>query len=166
MRIFTDNSKRDWSLQIDVGAIKRVRGALGVNLLEAIGGDVIERLSTDLLLLTDVVFVVCKPQADERGVSDEQFAAAIFGDAIEKAADCLFSELVDFFPQGQRETLAKIIAKTQEIQSRRHQAAMDALGRPEIDAAIERQVRAGEAAFVSRLNSLGKQSGAAPESSV
>lgn len=131
MKTFTDNAGRDWQVAVDVAAVKRVRGMCdGLDLITAIEGTLFHQLSADPVLLVDVLYAVCKPQADERGVTDQQFGAAMAGDAIDKATDALLEEICDFFRSGRRtvlktglqklraaETLAmsQAVAKVQEI---------------------------------------------------
>ena len=98
MKTFTDNGGRTWTVSITVNAIKRVRGLLDVDLLEVVGGKLIDRLITDPVLLCDIVYAVCKPEADAQGVSDEDFGKAMAGDAIEHATTALLEELVSFSP--------------------------------------------------------------------
>jgi len=96
MRTFKDNAGRTWTVSITVDAIKRVRGLLDVDLLEVVGGKLIDRLITDPVLLCDIVYAVCKPEADAQSVSDEDFGRAMAGDAIEHATTALLEELVSF----------------------------------------------------------------------
>ncbi len=49
--------------------LRRVKTLTGVQLLEAIDGDLVTRLSTDPLLLGDVLFAICKPQADQQQIT-------------------------------------------------------------------------------------------------
>jgi len=83
MRSFKDNEGRQWSVDINVAAIKRVRGLTGTDLMQVIEGTLIEKLICDPVLLCDVVYAICKPEADTRNVSDEEFGKAMAGDAIE-----------------------------------------------------------------------------------
>ena len=99
MKTFTDNAGRAWTLALTIGAAKRVKSLLGVNLLELEAGDppLLTRRGTDVILLCDAIFALVKPQADAAGVTDEQFAAAMGGDAILATCQTAFyEELVDF----------------------------------------------------------------------
>ena len=98
MKTFTDNAGRTWTVVVNVDAIKRVRGLLSVDLLSIVEGTLIDRLIRDPVLLCDIVYAVCKPEADARGISDEEFGRSMAGDAIEHATTALLEELVDFFP--------------------------------------------------------------------
>jgi len=73
MKTFTDNGGHTWTVAINVDAIKRVRSLLKNDLLEAVEGKLIERLRDDPILLCDVIYVLCKPEADAANISDEQF---------------------------------------------------------------------------------------------
>ncbi len=73
MQKFVDRAGRIWIVDIDNTTLRRVKTLTGVHLLEAIDGDLITRLSTDPLLLGDVLYAICKPQADQQQITDEAF---------------------------------------------------------------------------------------------
>jgi hypothetical protein len=112
MKTFTDNAGRVWTLSLTLEAAKRVKSLLGVNLLELDRGDppLLTRLGTDVILLCDVIFALVKPQADQQKVTDEQFGAALGGEAVLAAQTAFYEELVDFFRKAGRGDLAKITA--------------------------------------------------------
>lgn len=113
MKTFTDEKKRVWEIAVNVQAIKRVRGLLSLDLLEVVEGKLIERLIRDPVLLCDVVYAVCKPQADAAGVTDEEFGQAMAGDAIDHATTALLTELVDFSPSPRdRANLGRVLTAT------------------------------------------------------
>ena len=62
---------------------KRVRDLLKEDLLDV--KQILERLMVDPILLCDVIYCICKPQADAEGISDEQFGQAMGGDSKEEA---------------------------------------------------------------------------------
>ncbi len=114
MRTFTDNAGRTWTIAVTVDAIKRVEGLIaGVNLAKLMVGDppLLTRLETDIVLLCDVIFALVKPQADQLGVTDEEFGRALGGDAIRLAHDAFWEELIDFFRQLRRTDTARAIKK-------------------------------------------------------
>ena len=98
MRSFKDRTGREWNVQVDVTAAKRLRTLLGFNLVASDFGATLEKLLSDPVLICDVVYVLCKPQADEAKVTDEDFGRAMAGDAIEAATEVLLAELTDFTP--------------------------------------------------------------------
>ena len=109
MRTFTDNAGRTWTLSLSFGAVKRVRGLLDVNLLELDKGDppLLTRLGTDPILLVDVIFAVIKPQADGLGVTDEQWAESMGGEAMLAAQKAFYGEVADFTRSQGRPDMAK-----------------------------------------------------------
>jgi hypothetical protein len=65
MHKFTDRNGKEWVLDITVSTVKRVRSLTGVDLMGMAGGDVLDQLGRDPVLLVDVLYAICKPQADE-----------------------------------------------------------------------------------------------------
>jgi len=156
MKAFTDNAGRTWTIAINVDAIKRVRGMLDVNLLEIVEGTLIERLIRDPVLLCDVVYAVCKPEADEKGISDEEFGRAMAGDAIEHATKALLEELVGFSPSPRdRANLQRVLETTWKVMDRARDLIEARLESGELDRVVERA-----------LASASGSSGNAPGSSV
>jgi hypothetical protein len=137
MKTFNDNAGRTWTVAINVDAIKRVKSLLGVNLLDAVEGKLIEQLVSDPVLLCDVLYVLCKPEADTKQVTDEDFGRSMAGDAIDHGTTCLLEELVDFFPQAKRQVLAKALAKLKTFQSKAVETASKRLDDPNLDRRLE-----------------------------
>jgi len=106
MHTFTDTAGRTWTLTVHVDALKRVRALVGVDLVEAVTGDLWARLLADPVLLCDVCFALAKPEADAQKVSDEAFGRSMAGDALGTALAALQEELLGFFPSHQRLPLA------------------------------------------------------------
>lgn len=108
MKSFTDNKGRTWTLEVTVATVKRVRALCRVELNSIVeldknnkpSAELLERLSSDPVLLVDVLYAVCKPQADKLGITDEDFGEAMAGDAIEHATTALLEEVIDFFPEA------------------------------------------------------------------
>ena len=116
MKTFADNAGRTWTLAINVDVLKRVRGLVDVNLLDILDGKLIERLYRDPVLLCDVVYAVCKSEADAKSVSDEDFGRAMAGDAIEQATKALLEELVLFSPSPRdRANLQRVLETTWRV---------------------------------------------------
>ncbi len=118
MRTFNDNAGRTWTIAINVDTIRRVRSLVSVDLLEAVEGKLIERLAGDPILLCDVIYVICKPEADSRSITDEDFGRSMAGDAIEHATTSLLEELVDFFPKSRRQLLSKALVKFRHLETK------------------------------------------------
>ncbi len=141
MKTFTDNSGRSWSITINVATIKRVRDLLGINLLEAASGELLERLSDDPILLCDCIYVICKEQADSQKITDEDFGRCLGGDSLDGATTAFLEELVNFFPAGRRLVLAKIIDKMKAAENLAAELASKRLEAPELQRQIEKILR-------------------------
>ena len=154
MKTFTDNAGRTWTLAINVDVLKRVRGLVDVNLLDILDGKLIERLYRDPVLLCDVVYAVCKPEADARSVSDEDFGRAMAGDAIEQATKALLEELVLFSPSPRdRANLQRVLETTWRVMDKARDLVEARLAT--VDA---------EQIVAQALVTFGTSSGSAPES--
>jgi hypothetical protein len=112
MARFKDNAGREWTLAVTVGAIRRVRDRLKVDLLEAAETDLLSRLARDAVLLVDALWCLVEPEARQRGVTDEEFGRAMTGGALDGATDALVEALLDFFPRPQR---AKALGKMLDL---------------------------------------------------
>lgn len=154
MKTFKDNAGRTWSVSVNVDAMKRVRSLLGVNLMEAVDGKLLEKLASDPVLLCDVIYSLCKPEADSKGISDEDFGKAMAGDAIEHATTAFLEDLVDFFPFAKRRLLAKALEKLKTLEAKILNVAQERLESPELEAEMETAMR-----------NIGGSSGKSPEPS-
>ncbi|MBX3364010.1 MAG: hypothetical protein KF866_04525 [Phycisphaeraceae bacterium] len=155
MKVFKDNAGREWTVEVNVAALKRVKSLAGVDLLGVLDGTLIERLIRDPVLLCDVVYSVCKPQADERGVTDEDFGRAMAGDAIEHATGALLEELVSFCPSPRdRANLGRVLKATRDVMDKARDMVEARLESGELEKAAE-----------EALQTLGTSSGSAPASS-
>jgi len=137
MKQFTDNAGRQWTVEVNVAALKRVKGLAGVDLLEVLDGALIERLIRDPVLLCDVLYAACKPEADERGVTDEEFGRAMAGDAIEHATEALLDEIVSFCPSPRdRAALGRVLAATRTAMDKARDLVEARLDGGELEKAI------------------------------
>ena len=143
MATFNDKAGRAWTVAVNVDAIKRVRSLLGVDLMDAVGGELLERLVADPVLLCDVIYALCKPEADARSVSDEEFGRAMAGDAIEAATTALLEELTDFFPSRRRRLLKRAMEKMDRLQELALQAAEARLESGEFEERLRAELESG-----------------------
>jgi hypothetical protein len=118
------------------------KGLLDVNLMEIVDGKLLERLVGDPILLCDVIYAVCKPEADAKSIADEDFGRAMAGDAIELGTTALLEELCDFFPQGRRRLLRKALEKLKKLESIALTAAETRLDSPELERRMAEELEA------------------------
>lgn len=139
MKVFKDRNSKSWEISITVGTIKRVKDILGINLLDAVSTDLLDQVRTDPVFLCDLLYVICKPQADRDGVSDIDFGEGLAGDSIADATEAFLSELVDFFPSSQRNLLKKALAKVEKAEDQMMAKLTENLDNM-LDSKIEAQV--------------------------
>lgn len=163
MRTFADNAGRTYGISINTTTIKAVRSASfdagpdgspqRVDLLDIVDGKLIERLTSDPVLLVDVLHVLCREDAERQGVGPAEFGRAMAGDVIEHATTALLEELVSFSPNPrERAALRRVldaVHRTREKARDRMEAWLDA----RLDKAME-----------EALASAGGSSGGAPAS--
>lgn len=147
MKTFRDSAGREWNITVDVGAIKRVMKApiehlgepLKVNLLELVDtdGELLKKVVAYPPLVCDIAYALCKPQCDEKDVSDEEFGRAMGGDVLEQVLDVIIEETVDFFPQSRRAVLQKVLRKSQAFAEKAKALVAARLATGELDEAID-----------------------------
>lgn len=145
MHSFTDNNGHSWSLVVNIGTIKRVRALCNVNILDVINigddgeinSDLLSQLARDPVLLVDVLYAVCKPEADTLNITDEAFGGSLSGDCITTAAEALVEEIIDFFPNPKRQICRKILSGVRSFQGKNQQRLNELCNSNEIEKEIE-----------------------------
>lgn len=145
MQIFKDGLGRDWQVALNVYQMKRIRAALGIDLVNVIAldkdgkvkVDLVDRIANDPCLLVDILWVLVEEQAKAINVTDAQFGEALAGDAIENATRAFLDELVDFFPGARRLFLKKAVELSRKCAGEMTAMLGKALEEPE----LERRVR-------------------------
>ena len=150
---WTDSENRGWSCAITVATVKRVQQLAEVNLLEAFEG-LLMKLAEDPVSLANVLYAVCKLQADERGVTDEQFGELLGGETIEGATTALVQGIIDFFPSQRRQILKQIWAKTQKARQAVTDLAVEKVDSPQLDELQTLELQAAAAEFDRRIEKL------------
>jgi hypothetical protein len=165
VKTFKDNQGRVWSVQINVTTLRRVLDLLKVNLLKLTEGGVegLGEFLSNIILLVDTLYCLCKDEADARGVTDEEFGRSMWGDAIQGGMDAFLEEYADFFPDAKkREILKQWLAKGRRVEailSERGLKEMEKLGDVEVADRVMAEVAAG------RLPLSNGKSGSTPASS-
>jgi hypothetical protein len=121
MQCFIDTQARTWVVELNVTLVGRVRKLLGIDLYR-IGDDRFKKLDEilgDPCQLVDLLYVICKDQADTHQISDEDFGRAFAGDVLESAERAFVEALVDFFPNPKsREALRALVEKGRQVQEK------------------------------------------------
>jgi len=133
MATFTDADGREWVIDIDVNALRRVKKRLDLKLMDVIGGETLDRLADDPVLLVDMLYVLCEEQAQRDGVSDAEFGRAMRGDALDAAVSAFLEALADFCPSRKGTILRRLIATGKGAEDRILATAEEMLTSGEVD---------------------------------
>lgn len=128
MASFKDKTGASWDLSLTLGDFRRVKSMLGIDLLnimeprpnaakDAQGRSMplITELDLDLPMTSDVVYVLLKPQADERNITDEQFVGCLDGASLAAMHAAFGEALLDFFQKLGQTAKARAIAKQRQL---------------------------------------------------
>jgi len=138
---FRDKEGREWTVEIDVTTIKRVREALDINLLELVvaGSDLPEKLG-DPCLLVDVLYLLCKDRADILDLDDVAFGKAMTPDGIEDAWSSILEGIVNFSPRGLRPAYQKMLATATRYQEAQATRAKSLIESPEFEQMLTKEL--------------------------
>jgi hypothetical protein len=115
MKIWKDAKEHEYHTQITVAEVRALKSELGINLMEIATGDLLQKISEDVCLLCDILYVIHRDEAQKYGISDEDFGRNLYGDALEDATKAFVEETVNFFPNAKtRALLNKAMTKGQE----------------------------------------------------
>ena len=117
---------KEWLVAVDGPKIRRIREACGVD-LGARDCSQFDRLTNDPLLAQDVLWQLCRKDAEAAGLDCDQFQGLLSGDVGEAAGNALIEAVIDFFPNQQRKLLRDMLAKNQAVQEATLNAAMTRL---------------------------------------
>lgn len=113
MSKFTDGKDRKWVLEINPPVMKRVKLATGCNLGTTLTDEAeLEKLGRDVILLVDIIFAIVQPEAEKRGVSEQDFGESLVGDAYHDAVTAFSHAIIDFCPSRAREMMPTNTAMT------------------------------------------------------
>ena len=167
MASFTDLNGQKWLVSLNVHSIKQVKELLDVDLLSDQVHETLACLMDDIVKTIDILYVVCKEQADKAGIDDESFGKNLGGDSLHEAVESLVTALVDFFPNPQRrEWVMKLWEKTTGHLAKADEEMLAVLENEEIDKEMTTQLQTakeeGVKNVISGLRSIGSQE--SPES--
>ena len=146
MKEFRDTESRTWKVSVSVGTIKAVREALNIDLCavtqgEAAGKKTLTSLIIDPIQVCNILFVLCRRQADEQKVSDEDFGRAMGGKSLAEGRAALLEELVNFTPDPrEQKVVAEQIRKLQELKNKAYERTLARINSPELESLINEQL--------------------------
>ena len=140
MHEYIDDTGYKWRVEINIQAVKEVRGALNIDMFDP-GGDVLAKLFDDPLTLCDILYVLCKAQAEKAGITDEDFGRRLRGDAIDAASTAFIEELADFFPNHRRQILQAMTATIQKLETLNTERTVELLSGDEMEEIVRNHLK-------------------------
>ena len=143
MKTIRDTTGREWTIEINVSAIRRVKAATDVDLTKLVEPEdtTFKELTSDLFRLFDVVCAVLQPQFDDRNVTAEQFGESLDEATAEQAAMAILEGTIDFFREEKRTLLKRAYSKVTKAANRLRETSFDqamrAVETDEFDQVIE-----------------------------
>lgn len=151
MHEFKDNANppRLWMIHLHIGLARRLRTtspAIDILQAGAINEEFVAKIFNDPVYFCELLCAICKPQIDDRKITDDDFYDALGPEAIVLSRDALLQEIVDFFLRSGREpeaealsTLLKALGETKalmlaKLRSLDVKKLSEAVGKPFIDA--------------------------------
>lgn len=128
-----------WTVAVNVGTVKRVREATGIELLSIVSdSSTIASLFADCVKLAEVVAAVIAPELKAAGKTVDDFLSVIDGSVMEVATEALLREVANFSREPQRTLLLraidKVMAEAAKNEAVGAAAALEALDRMEVAA--------------------------------
>lgn len=125
MAVFTDRNKHQLTVNLTVGAIRKVRSETGIDLGSSLTD---EKALASLMFgspdrLVSILYVLTGSTADP-----DEFADAFDGPTLERATDALLQAIADFFPRSR--IAAAIREKMSEMLNEMDQNILDQINRP------------------------------------
>jgi len=163
---FKDAGGQTWNVEVTGGTIKRLLDSpLKLDLGKPLDGTppLLTRFDSDIAFKVDVIYLVCQPQADERNVSDLQFADRLAGDVLADANNAFLEAWADFF-HPLRTDLVRVILKQREMVNRLFELTAAKVDGPELAAAIDEQIGRLEQEMDAEIAQLGSSSASSRQS--
>lgn len=105
MATFHDSQGRGWTVVLTYRKYKQILNELDVDLFQLLvsdkAGELWQKLMMSVCLPADIVTIICRDLAEERGLTQDQFQDLLYGDVLGHAMEALREALVDFTPDPQ-----------------------------------------------------------------
>jgi hypothetical protein len=113
---FKDTEGREWVLRVDVNSVRSIRDKYKIDLQKVWNSEDERRRLDDVCTMIDVVHELCTEQAAKRSLSQDDFGAAMGGDAIDAARLALQNAILAFYPKNSREIYQRLLDSEREVE--------------------------------------------------
>jgi hypothetical protein len=134
---FTDQLGREWKLSLTVLDLKKLKTEFALDLAEfaAAQSPAFARLSSDPVLLVDVLSCLLQEQLTKLGLDERQFVAGFVGEGIERATEALIEAIANFSKPQEGRVIRAIwnkVQATRDLATQRVLDRMDSIDLPRL----------------------------------
>lgn len=139
MKIFKDAKGREWEIELTLGAIIRVREAIGIDLLyiddgvERVEGPdgpryqmtkiplkseaeiLATKLVTDRAILMDILYTLLEPQIGKHNLTKDNAWDGFDGATMKAMHQAFYGELTDFFQQDGQTQIVRLLEAQEKV---------------------------------------------------
>jgi len=108
MKTFKDSAGRAWTIDVNVGSLKRVRAVAQVDLLDVHDTALYPRILTDSVFAAGIAWAFVSDAAQKIPITQDQFDAALNETAAEEMAAAIVGAMHDFFLKTRPDVAAGI----------------------------------------------------------
>ena len=130
MHTFRDKKGAQWDIEVGLAQLAAVKSRVGLDLTHLVTADQSSTIAelADPAKLFDVLLTLTEAQRLERGVSPEDFGAALNdADLVEAAMEAVINGTIDFFPNRSRTALRTAFATVKKVGTEIRAKALDRL---------------------------------------
>lgn len=141
MQRFNDRNGHEWFIELNIATARRIRQEMAkdarfdqFDFLDYAG---ILAAVNDVFFAADLLYVVCKEQADALEITTEEFGASLKGKYLFDAIAAFVAEYLDFFPDPTvAEKMRAVVDATREKQAAIRDAIIE-VWTEKVDEALE-----------------------------
>lgn len=152
--IFTDQQGRDWQIKLNVGMATRLRDEAACDVVNTANGSVFQALATDWLKLGMALWIVCEEQADDRQVTEEEFAKLLEEKTLASAVTAMENAIVNFSPTHRRPAMRAIIDRLHDSMTKTSEQEVKMITGKEADRYFQQQMGKHQAKIKKALGEL------------
>lgn len=151
--VFTDKHNREWDLALNAPVLRDIRETYKIN-LTALDSDPLNQLEANPELLVDVLYLICKDQADAISVTSRDFGKGL-KPSLDEPIQALVNAIVNFFPAGKRSAVQSALIAQQKASNKALEQLTQRLTSQEtVDKIVKRAVEEGEKALQDHLTQV------------
>lgn len=129
MTVVQDHQGQEWVLHVNTDAIRRLKAEVGLSLQDLLGGEEFGEKLSEPDVMADVLWVLVRSQAEEKGMDRRSFEQRWTGKELQEAALGVMEAFLDFFYPDQKESVRLIMRSVAEQMRQSRIEALEKMSR-------------------------------------